>query len=72
MNFKPGLIAILAFVSLIFLAQNYESVTVSFLFWEMSMSLAVLIFFILLTGFVIGWLLHSFLSYRNDKKSKQV
>jgi uncharacterized integral membrane protein len=67
MNFKIGLVAILALLALIFLAQNIEVVTVSFLFWEMSMSRAVLLFFSLLIGFIIGWFLHSFLSYRKNK-----
>jgi len=68
MNFKIWLVAILAFFVLIFLAQNIEVVKVSFLFWEMSMSRAVLLFFSLLIGFITGWFLHSYLSYRKDKK----
>lgn len=68
MNFKIGLIAILALVALIFLAQNIEVVTVSILLWEISMSLAVMIFFLTLIGFMIGWSLHSYLSYRKTKK----
>jgi len=68
MNFKIGLIAILALVALIFLAQNIEVVTVSILLWEISMSLAVMIFFLTLIGFMIGWFLHSYLSYRKTKK----
>jgi putative membrane protein len=71
MSFKIGLVAILAFFVLIFLAQNTEVVKVSFLFWEMSMSRAVLLFFSLLTGFITGWFLHSYLSYRKDKKEFQ-
>ncbi|GAB6268675.1 hypothetical protein DS62_05480 [Smithella sp. SC_K08D17] len=68
MNFKIGLVVILVVLALIFVAQNIEVVTVSFLFWEMSMSRAVLIFFTLLIGFIIGWFLNSYLSYRKDKK----
>jgi uncharacterized integral membrane protein len=68
MNFKIGLIAILALVALIFLAQNIEVVTVSILLWDISMSLAVMIFFLTLIGFMIGWFLHSYLSYRKTKK----
>jgi len=59
MNFKIILVTILAGICLIFLAQNIQVVTVSFLSWEISMSRAVLIFFTLLIGFVIGWFLHS-------------
>jgi uncharacterized integral membrane protein len=71
MNFKMGIAAILFFFALIFVAQNIEVVTVRFLFWEMSMSRAVLLFFSLLIGFIVGWLLHSYLSYRKDKKEIQ-
>jgi lipopolysaccharide assembly protein A len=53
MNFKIGLVAVLAFLALIFLVQNVEVVKVTFLFWEISMSRAVLIFFSLLIGFIV-------------------
>jgi uncharacterized integral membrane protein len=71
MNFKMGLVAILVLFALIFVAQNIDVVTVKFLFWEMSMSRAVLLFFSLLMGFIIGWLLHSYIAYRKDKKEFQ-
>jgi len=68
MNFRITLVIILSGLALIFVAQNIQIVTVSFLFWEISMSRAVLLFFSLLIGFIIGWFLHSYLSYRKDKK----
>ena len=68
MSFKMGLVAILAFIVLIFLAQNYDVVTVKFLLWDITMSRAVLIFFLMLSGFIIGWSLHSFISYSKNKK----
>ena len=71
MNFKITLVVILVCLALIFLAQNIQVVTVSFLFWEISMSRAILLFFSLLIGFIIGWFLHSYLSYRKDKKEFQ-
>jgi len=67
MSYKLALGAILIFFVLIFLAQNIEVVTVKFIFWELSMSRAVLLFFSLLLGFIVGWFLNSFLSYRKDK-----
>jgi uncharacterized integral membrane protein len=69
MNFKIGLVAIFALLALIFLVQNIEVMTVHFLFWQLSMSRAIFLFFILLTGFIIGWFLHSFVSYRQKKKN---
>ena len=68
MNFKIMLVVSLICFALIFVAQNIDVVTVSFLFWEISMSRAVLLFFSLLIGFIIGWFLNSYLSYRKDKK----
>ena len=68
MNYKIGLVAVFVLVALIFLAQNYDVVIVKFLFWELSMSRAVLLFFSLLIGFTIGWFLNSYLSYRKNKK----
>lgn len=67
MNFKMGLVAILVFFALVFVVQNIDVVPVKFLFWELSMSRAILLFFSLLTGFIIGWLLHSYMTYRKDK-----
>ncbi|HNQ65017.1 MAG TPA: LapA family protein [Smithella sp.] len=69
MNFKIGLVAIFALLALIFLVQNIEVMTVHFLFWQLSMSRAIFLFFILLTGFIIGWFLHSFVSYSQKKKN---
>jgi uncharacterized integral membrane protein len=72
MNFKITLVVVLVVLALIFLLQNIAAVSVSFLFWDISMSRAVLIFFSLLIGFVIGWFLNSYLSYRKDKKEVQI
>lgn len=68
MSYKVGLIAILFLLVLIFLAQNSQVVTVTFLFWEISMSRALLIFFLFLIGLILGWLLHSFSSYSRNRK----
>jgi uncharacterized integral membrane protein len=59
---------IVAFLALVFTIQNVAAVTVSIFFWEISLSLALLIFFILASGFIIGWFLHSFLTYRKNMK----
>jgi len=71
MNFKITLVALLVVLALIFLLQNIAAVSVSFLFWDISMSLAVLIFLCLLLGFGIGWFLNSYLSYIKNKKEVQ-
>lgn len=68
MNIKIIPVVLLVIFALIFVAQNVTVVKVSFLFWDISMSSAVLLFFSLLIGFTIGWFLHSYLSYCRDKR----
>ena len=67
MNFKLILIIILTSLVATFITQNVAVVEVSFLFWSVSMSRALLIFFLLVIGFILGWFLHSYLSYRKSK-----
>lgn len=43
----------------LFTLQNAEVVTITFLFWHISLSRALLIFLVLVIGVVIGWVLHS-------------
>ncbi|HOZ60483.1 MAG TPA: LapA family protein [Smithellaceae bacterium] len=71
MNFKIILVIILACLALVFVAQNIDIVSLKFFYWEIAMSRAVLIFFSLLIGFMIGWFLKSYLSYRKKKKEVQ-
>jgi uncharacterized integral membrane protein len=58
-------------LALVFVAQNIDIVSLKFFYWEIAMSRAVLIFFSLLIGFMIGWFLKSYLSYRKEKKEVQ-
>lgn len=70
---KLKLLLLLTFSSLavIFIAQNsVDVVEISFLFWRASLPSALLIFFTLMTGFVLGWFLHSYLLYRGSKKDE--
>ena len=49
---------------LIYVAQNSEAVPVRFLAWEFSLSLALLLFAVLLIGFVSGFLCSGLLRLR--------
>jgi len=60
MNFKLILGLILAGLAVLFIIQNVTTVDLTFLFWTLSMSRALLMFLILSTGIILGWLLHSF------------
>lgn len=67
MNLKLTLILILTSLAVVFIAQNFAVVEIGFLFWKVSMSSALLIFFTLIIGFLLGWFLHSYLLYRKSK-----
>jgi len=68
MNLKLTLILILSSLAVLFIAQNVAVVEIGFLYWRASMSSALLIFFTLMIGFVLGWFLHGYLLYRKAKK----
>ena len=68
MNFKLILILIMASLVVIFITQNVVAVDVTFLFWSISLSRALLIFLVLVIGFVLGWFLHSYLTYRKSRE----
>ncbi len=61
---KPKMIAILilAVLLLIIVIQNSNVAELHLLFWKVSMSLIILIFFVTLIGFVIGYLAHHFVT----------
>lgn len=67
MNLKLTLILLLSSLAVIFIAQNVAVVEIGFLFWRTSMSSALLIFFTLMIGFVLGWILHGYLLHRKSK-----
>ncbi|WP_054033115.1 lipopolysaccharide assembly protein LapA domain-containing protein [Desulfatitalea tepidiphila] len=63
---KPKLIigAILAGLAVVFIIQNVTVMELRFLFWTLSMSGALLMFFILAAGIILGWLLHGIFNRR--------
>ncbi|MFH1078870.1 MAG: LapA family protein [Pseudomonadota bacterium] len=67
MSFKLILVLIIAGLAVIFITQNVAAVDVTFLFWSLSLSRALLIFFVLIIGFVLGWFLHSYFIYRKSR-----
>lgn len=67
MNLRLAMLVVLGSLTVLFIAQNVSAVEISFLYWTASMSGALLIFFTLTTGFLLGWFLHSYLLYRKSK-----
>lgn len=65
---KPKMVAILILTILLVavVVQNSNVAEVHLLFWKISMSMIILIFFVALIGFALGYLAHHFL--RGAKK----
>ena len=55
MNLKLILVLVLMGLAAIFIIQNVTVVDIRFLFWNVSMSRALLIFFLLIIGIALGW-----------------
>ena len=66
MNAKLIVGIILAGMTILFILQNVTPVELTFLFWTLSMSRALLMFLILSVGIILGWMLHG--SFRRIKK----
>ena len=58
MSAKVIVITALSLLAIVVMLQNRASVPVQFLFWSVTMSRILLIFILLLVGFVIGYILH--------------
>jgi len=66
MNAKLVVCLILAGLVVLFIVQNVTVIEVRFLFWTLSMSRALLMFFILAIGIIVGWFLHSLSASRRE------
>lgn len=64
MSFKLVWLLVLSSMAVVFIVQNVAVVEISFLYWRASMSSALLMFFTLMTGFLLGWFLHSYFAFR--------
>ncbi len=59
MNKKIISILVRIVLVVLFIVQNISVVKITFLFWSIQMSRALLVFFLLAIGIAIGWLLHA-------------
>jgi putative membrane protein len=67
LNFKLILSLVLAGLAVLFTIQNVAVVEIRFLFWTLSMSRSLLIFFLLVIGVIVGWLLHGYSIHRKKR-----
>ena len=56
MNIRAYLGMVLLLLAVIFIVQNAAVVDIQLLFWKISMSRSLMIFFVLAIGIVIGWI----------------
>lgn len=68
MRIKVAFSLILACLAVTFIVQNTAIVKIDFLAWTLEISLASLVFVVLGTGIVFGWLLNSFIRYSDNRR----
>ena len=68
MRIKLAFSLILACLAVTFIVQNTAIVKIDFLAWTLEISLASLVFIMLGTGIVFGWLLNSFIRYSENRR----
>lgn len=68
MNVKMYITLTLLLLLVFFTVQNAAVVTVNFLFWKLEISRALLIFFVLIIGVIIGWISHSHMHHIRARK----
>ena len=59
---------VLSGLAVLFIVQNAAAVDIRFLFWKMSMSRALFMFFMLAIGILVGWMLHSIYLHKKQNQ----
>ena len=67
MSYKLTVSLILTGLAVLFVVQNAAVVEVRFLFWTITMSRALMIFFLLAIGILIGWLSRSYVEHKRQR-----
>jgi uncharacterized integral membrane protein len=70
-NFKIILSVVLGGFAVLFIIQNFAVISIRFLVWTLSISSSLLMFLLLLTGFILGWLLHNYSIHSRKKLIKK-
>ena len=66
MNIKAYVGLALLLLVVVFIVQNAISIDIQFLFWKLSMSRSLMIFFVLIIGIVIGWITAGHIQKKRD------
>lgn len=68
-SFKLSTSLVLIVLATIFLIQNTQVVQINIIFWAISMSTAIMVVMLLVSGILIGWFLNGYLSNKKNKDS---
>lgn len=71
MQWKMILWGVIGVLLVIFIVQNVAVMEIKFLFWKMSMSRSLMMFFLVIIGIAIGWFWRG-VSMRNKKRKEEV
>ncbi|MGC9365398.1 MAG: LapA family protein [Fidelibacterota bacterium] len=71
MQWKMILWGIIVVLLIIFIIQNVAVMDLKFLFWKMSMSRSLMMFFLVIIGIAIGWFWKG-VSVRRKKRDQQI
>ncbi|MBU1087584.1 MAG: LapA family protein [Candidatus Omnitrophica bacterium] len=67
MKWKFWFLIVLLLLLVIFVTQNYETIEIKFLFWGFTTSRAIVLFFTLTLGMVIGWTTAVYLNRKQNQ-----
>ena len=68
MQIKLVISMVLAGLAVLFIVQNAAVVDIKFLFWKLSMSRALFMFFMLAIGIFVGWFLHGYYVHKKQNR----
>ena len=68
MNTKLIVALCLVLLIILFTIQNAEIVTIQFLFWKLSVSRVLMIFFVFTIGVAVGWITSIWSRHRRSKR----
>lgn len=71
MNIRAYIGLLLLLLVVVFIVQNANVVDIQFLFWKISMSRSLMIFFVLATGIIIGWITAGHFHKKHDLSKKK-
>lgn len=71
MQWKMILWGVIGVLLVIFIVQNVAVMEIKFLFWKMSMSRSLMMFFLVIIGIAIGWFWKG-VAMRNKKRKEEV